>query len=204
MQAECEALRADNERLRAENSGLADRVAALEAAAKSDSSTTSKPPLRDGFEARNKRAERRRDARAAKRAAGKHLARRAPDVTVDHHPSATVAGRIWLAPRWSDRDPPGDRLATGQRNGDRPCLVSLPLQLWGRDPRYPQQREQIMQSDPSDSDQQPSAKDSASSLPPPNEVSHCQDHADSSAIDRYSAFPSKTTVASNCKYNSCS
>ncbi len=95
IRAECEALRADNERLRGENVGLADRVRALEAAARADSSTTSKPPSRDGIEVRKKRAERRKDARASKRAAGKqpgapgrHLARRDPDVTVEHRPAA--------------------------------------------------------------------------------------------------------------------
>ncbi|MGH9047644.1 MAG: IS66 family transposase [Acidimicrobiales bacterium] len=93
LRGECERLRADNDRLRGENEMLADRVSALEVAAKADSTTTSKPPSRDGVEARKKRAERRRDARAAKRAAGKqpgapgrHLARREPDVTVDHQP----------------------------------------------------------------------------------------------------------------------
>jgi len=105
--ATIEALQADNEQLHAENgalktevarlqehnSTLADRVSALEEAARSDSTTTSKPPSRDGIDTRKKRAERRAAAKGAKRAqgkqpgtAGKHLRRRDPDAVVAHEP----------------------------------------------------------------------------------------------------------------------
>ena len=81
--------------LRAENEALLDEIAALKALLGADSSTTSKPPSSDPVAARKKRAERRGDARAAKRAqgkqpgaAGKTLERRRPDRRVEHEPPA--------------------------------------------------------------------------------------------------------------------
>lgn len=95
LRVDVDLLRAENDRLRAENASLVDRVAALEAAARSDSTTTSKPPSRDGVETRKKRAERRKASREAKRAAGKqpgspgrHLQRRQPDRLVEHQPAS--------------------------------------------------------------------------------------------------------------------
>jgi transposase len=96
-----EALRVEVDRLRAENAELvahvaqlADRVAALEAEASRDSTTSSKPPSTDPIEPRKSRAERRAEARATKRRQGKqpgapgaHLARRDPDVVIDHRPA---------------------------------------------------------------------------------------------------------------------
>lgn len=83
------------EALRAENEALRDQVAALKSLLGADSSTSSKPPSGDPVAARKKRAERRADARAAKRAqgkqpgaAGKSLERRRPDRRVEHQPAA--------------------------------------------------------------------------------------------------------------------
>ena len=88
-------LRAENEALRAENAALRDRVAHLEAEARRDSTTSSAPPSRDPIGTRKKRAERRADAREAKRAQGKqpgspgaNLKRREPDVRLGHDPMA--------------------------------------------------------------------------------------------------------------------
>jgi transposase len=87
LRSEIVALRAENERLIAENEALRDRVAHLAAEAKKDSSTSSKPPSTDPVEPRQSRAERRAQARAAKRRQGKqpgapgaNLQRREPDV----------------------------------------------------------------------------------------------------------------------------
>jgi transposase len=81
--------------LRAENDALRDEVAQLKESMSADSSTTSKPPSGDGVATRKKRAERRADARAAKRAQGKQpgapgatLERRRPDHRVGHEPPA--------------------------------------------------------------------------------------------------------------------
>jgi regulator of replication initiation timing len=78
LQAEVQALRAgldrlvtENARLVAENESLRDRVAHLEAEAKKDSSNSSKPPSTDPVGPRQSRAERRAQARAAKRRQGK-------------------------------------------------------------------------------------------------------------------------------------
>lgn len=86
-------LRAQNEGLRADNAALRDRVAHLEGELKKDSRTSSAPPSRDPVAIRKKRAERRADARAAKRAQGKqpgtpgaHLKRREPDTVIGHDP----------------------------------------------------------------------------------------------------------------------
>ncbi len=100
-QTENQALRANNESLRArldrlveDNESLRDRVARLEAELKADSSTTGKPPSSDPIGPRKKRAERRAEARGAKRRQGKqpgapgaNLARRAPEHVVPHKPS---------------------------------------------------------------------------------------------------------------------
>jgi transposase len=88
-----EVLQAQNEALRTDNAALRDRVAHLEAELKKDSSNSSAPPSRDPVATRKQRAERRADARAAKRAQGKqpgapgaNLKRREPDVVVGHDP----------------------------------------------------------------------------------------------------------------------
>lgn len=80
--------------LRAENEALRDRIAHLEAELGKNSSNSSEPPSADPVEVRKKRAERRADARAAKRSQGKqpgtpgaHLKRRAPDEIVEHQPT---------------------------------------------------------------------------------------------------------------------
>jgi len=93
LRAEIDQLRADNERLVGDNESLRDRVAALEAEAKKDSTTSSKPPSSDPALVRKSRAERRAEARAAKRRQGKqpgapgaHLARRDPDEVVPYRP----------------------------------------------------------------------------------------------------------------------
>lgn len=87
LRDEIQTLRAGNERLIAENEGLRDRVAHMAAEVKKDSSTSSKPPSTDPVEPRQSRAERRAQARAAKRRQGKqpgapgaNLQRREPDV----------------------------------------------------------------------------------------------------------------------------
>ncbi len=87
LRDEIQTLRAGIERLIAENEGLRDRVAHMAAEAKKDSSTSSKPPSTDPVEPRQSRAERRAQARAAKRRQGKqpgapgaNLQRREPDV----------------------------------------------------------------------------------------------------------------------------
>lgn len=70
-----------------------DRIALLEAELSRDSSNSSKPPSSDPIGPRQSRAERRAEARAQKRRQGKqpgapgaHLARRDPDVVVEHRP----------------------------------------------------------------------------------------------------------------------
>ena len=77
----------------AENVGLRDRIAGLEAALSRDSQNSSKPPSSDPVGPRQSRAERRSAARAAGRAQGKqpggpgaNLARRIPDDTIVHTP----------------------------------------------------------------------------------------------------------------------
>jgi transposase len=94
LRVEVDRLRADNAELAAHVAQLADRVAALEAEASRDSTTSSKPPSSDPIEPRQSRAERRAEARATKRRQGKqpgapgaHLARRDPDVVIGHHPA---------------------------------------------------------------------------------------------------------------------
>jgi transposase len=84
-----EALRAENERLVADNEALRDRVGHMAAEARKDSSTSSKPPSTDPVKPRQSRAERRAQARAAKRSQGKqpgapgaNLKRREPDVVM--------------------------------------------------------------------------------------------------------------------------
>lgn len=93
LRAEIDRLRADNERLVGDNESLRDRVAALEAEAGRDSTTSSKPPSSDPVGPRKSRAERRAEARDAKRRQGKqpgapgaHLARRDPDEVIGHRP----------------------------------------------------------------------------------------------------------------------
>ena len=90
LRAELGALRARNERLVGENESLRDRVAHLEAEAKKDSSTSSKPPSGDPVDSRQSRAERRAQSRAAKRRQGKqpgapgaNLRRRDPDAIIE-------------------------------------------------------------------------------------------------------------------------
>jgi transposase len=94
LRGDNEVLRADYEALRAENLALADRVAALESELKKDSITSSKPPSTDAVRARQSRAERRAEARSAKRAQDKqpgagatNLNRRTPEVTIGHQPA---------------------------------------------------------------------------------------------------------------------
>ena len=94
LRGDNEVLRADYEALRAENLALADRVAALESELKKDSTTSSKPPSMDPVGPRQSRAERRAEARSAKRAQGKqpgsagtNLKRRPPEVTIEHQPA---------------------------------------------------------------------------------------------------------------------
>ncbi len=91
--AAVEVLRSQNERLRAENEGLRDRVTRLETELAKDSTNSSRPPSRDGVEVRKKRAGRRADARTQKRAQGKQpgapgatLERRRPDATIGYQP----------------------------------------------------------------------------------------------------------------------
>jgi len=102
LQAEVSALKAENDVLRAENSALreqnddlGDRVTRLEDQLKADSSTTGKPPSTDPIGPRKIRAERRAEARTQKRHQGKqpgapgaNLARREPDVVVEHKPAS--------------------------------------------------------------------------------------------------------------------
>jgi transposase len=90
---EVDRLRAENAQLSAQLAQLADRVAALEAEASKDSTTSSKPPSTDPIEPRKSRAERRAEARAAQRRQGKqpgapgaHLARRHPHEVVGYRP----------------------------------------------------------------------------------------------------------------------
>jgi len=80
--------------LRTENEALRDRIAHLEAELGKNSTNSSKPPSGDPVEVRKKRAQRRAEARAAKRAQGKqpgapgaHLKRRTPDEIVEHRPT---------------------------------------------------------------------------------------------------------------------
>lgn len=82
-----------NALLQAEIAGLRDRVAFLEAELSKNSQNSSKPPSSDPIEPRKKRAERRAEARAAGRRQGKrpgapgaNLARREPDVIIEHSP----------------------------------------------------------------------------------------------------------------------
>ena len=105
LKAEYRTLRAENESLRAEigrllgdNESLRDRVGRLEAEMKADSSTTGKPPSSDPIGPRKKRAERRGEARAAKRRPGKqpgapgaNLQRRCPEAVVPHRPPCCEA-----------------------------------------------------------------------------------------------------------------
>jgi transposase len=87
-----------NERLAAENAALRDRIAALEAELGRNSENSSKPPSADPVGPRQSRAERRAAAREAGRrqgkqpgAGGSNLARRDPEVTVEH-PATCCAG----------------------------------------------------------------------------------------------------------------
>jgi transposase len=80
--------------LQAENAALRDRVALLETELAKNSENSSKPPSSDPIEPRKRRAVRRAEARAAGRTQGKqpgapgaNLARREPDVTVQHSPT---------------------------------------------------------------------------------------------------------------------
>jgi len=80
--------------LRTENEALRDRIAHLEAELGKNSTNSSKPPSADPVDVRKKRAERRAEARAAKRSQGKqpgapgaHLKRRTPEVIVTHRPA---------------------------------------------------------------------------------------------------------------------
>jgi transposase len=93
LRSENQALHAEVARLVTDNESLRDRVAHLEAEARKDSSTSSKPPSTDPMAPRQSRAERRAQARAAKRRQGKqpgglgaNLARRQPDAVMDHRP----------------------------------------------------------------------------------------------------------------------
>ena len=93
-------LRADVERLVAENNSLRDRVAHLEAELAKNSENSSKPPSADPMQPRQSRAARRAEARDAARRQGKqpgapgaNLARREPDVTVEHRP--VCCARLW-------------------------------------------------------------------------------------------------------------
>jgi transposase len=86
-------LQADVERLVAENNGLRDRVAHLEAELAKNSQNSSKPPSADPIEPRKSRAARRAEARDSARRQGKqpgapgaNLARRVPDLIVEHPP----------------------------------------------------------------------------------------------------------------------
>lgn len=93
--AENSRLAAENVALRQENNELRDRVARLEQAVNANSENSSKPPSADPVGPRQSRAERRQAAREAAKAAwtkqpgkqpgspGAHLARRAPDRTVE-------------------------------------------------------------------------------------------------------------------------
>jgi transposase len=93
---ENERLRADCDRLRAENSALADVVARLKNELGSNSENSSKPPSTDPQPPRQSRAERRAAARMARAsgrrqgkqpgAPGANLARRIPNDTVVHPP----------------------------------------------------------------------------------------------------------------------
>jgi transposase len=93
LRVEVDRLRAENAELSAQVTELADRVAALQTEASRDSTTSSKPPSTDPIEPRKSRAERRAEARAAKRRQGKqpgapgaHLARRDPDDVIGYRP----------------------------------------------------------------------------------------------------------------------
>ena len=88
-----EELRTEIERLRATVAALEDKVVALQAEASRDSNNSSRPPSLDQTAARKSRADRRAEARAAKRAQGKqpgapgaYRARRDPDAVVVHRP----------------------------------------------------------------------------------------------------------------------
>ena len=98
LAAENVSLRAQVRRLAEENESLRDRVGRLEAELKADSSTTGKPPSSDPIGPRKKRAERRAEARAAKRRQGKQpgapgaaLQRQRPDLVVPHKPPCCSA-----------------------------------------------------------------------------------------------------------------
>lgn len=98
--------------LRSENEALRDQVAALQAQLAQDSTNSSKPPSADPVGSRKKRAERRAEAWADKRAQGKqpgtpgtHLRRRQPDRVIEYKPTccggcgadlsdATVVGEV--------------------------------------------------------------------------------------------------------------
>ena len=104
--------------LRAENESLRDEVAQLKALLSADSSTTSKPPSGDPVGTRKKRAERRADAKAAKRAQGKqpgtpgsNLARRRADRLVGHEPPAPPGRTVRRVARRRARRPGFDRVA---------------------------------------------------------------------------------------------
>ena len=101
LRADNAVLLAQNEELSAANASLRDRVAQLESEQKKDSTTSSKPPSTDPIATRQSRAERRTEAREAKRRQGKqpgapgaNLARRTPDVvSVIDRCAVGVAGR---------------------------------------------------------------------------------------------------------------
>lgn len=89
-----EVLRGENEQLRDRVAALSDQVATLKAELERDSTNSSKPPSSDPIKPRQNRAERRAEAREAKRRQGKqpgapgsHLRRRDPDVVKVHRPA---------------------------------------------------------------------------------------------------------------------
>ncbi len=141
LRDEIQTLRAGIERLIAENEGLRDRVAHMAAEAKKDSSTSSKPPSTDPVEPRQSRAERRAQARAAKRRQGKqpgtpgaNLQRREPDVimpTIVPSSCSDCGADLSQAEAVGENPPSGDRPPAGTSHRHRLRGATPPLQLWG-------------------------------------------------------------------------